>query len=70
MNKLDIENILRPIYKNLGIVGGRGPVPSWVFPATAITVVLLTMILILLIKIYEMMYTGKCMVCGKSHKNL
>jgi len=70
MNKLDIENILRPIYKNLGIVGGRGPVPSWIFTATAITVVLLTMIMILLIKIYEMMVTGRCMMCGQSHKKL
>ncbi len=69
MNKVDIENILRPMYKNLGIVGGRGPVPSFIVYATIVSVILLTFILILLINIYDSMTTGKCIMCGQSHKN-
>ena len=68
MNRAILENALRPIYQNVGIVGARGPVPSWVFPATIATVILLTLILIMSIKIYEMMSTGKCMMCGKKHE--
>ena len=68
MNRAILENALRPIYQNVGIVGARGPVPSWVFPATIATVILLTLILIMSIKIYEMLSTGKCMMCGKKHE--
>jgi len=68
MNRAILENALRPIYQNVGIVGARGPVPSWVFPATIATVILLTLILIMSIKIYEMMSTGACMMCGKKHE--
>jgi hypothetical protein len=69
MNRAILENALRPIYQNVGIVGARGPVPSWVFPATIATVILLTLILIMSIKIYEMMSTGKCIMCGKKHES-
>jgi hypothetical protein len=67
MNRVILENALRPLYQNVGIVGSRGPVPSWVFPSTLAVVFLLTMILILMIGIYEMMSTGKCIMCGKKH---
>ena len=69
MNREILENALRPLYKNIGIVGSRGPVPSWVFPATIITIILLTFISIMTVKIYEMMTTGKCMMCGKKHES-
>jgi hypothetical protein len=69
MNRVILENALRPLYQNMNIVGSRGPVPSWVFPATIATVVLLTFILIMTVKIYEMMSTGKCMMCGKKHES-
>jgi len=68
MNRVILENALRPLYQNMNIVGSRGPVPSWVFPATIATVVLLTFILIMTVKIYEMMSTGKCLLCGQSHR--
>lgn len=68
MNRVILENALRPIYQDMGIVGARGPVPSWLFPATIATVILLTLILIMSIKIYEMMSTGKCLLCGQSCK--
>lgn len=67
MNRVILENALRPLYQNVGIVGSRGPVPTWVFPATIITIILLTFISIMTVKIYEMMTTGKCMMCGKKH---
>ena len=69
MNRVILENALRPLYQNMNIVGSRGPVPSWVFPATIATVVMLTFILVMLVKIYEMMSTGKCMMCGKKHES-
>ena len=69
MNRVVLENALRPLYQNMNIVGSRGPVPSWVFPATLVTIILLTLILILTVKMYEMMSTGKCMMCGKKHDN-
>lgn len=69
MNRVILENALRPLYNNIGITGSRGPVPSWVFPATLVTIVLLTLILIFMVKMYEMMSTGKCMMCGKKHDN-
>jgi hypothetical protein len=69
MNRVILENALRPLYQNMNIVGSRGPVPSWVFPATLVTIVLLTLILIFTVKMYEMMSTGKCMMCGKKHDN-
>ena len=68
MNRVILENALRPLYQNVGIVGSRGPVPTWVFPATIITIILLTFISIMTVKIYEMMSTGKCMMCGKKHE--
>ena len=68
MNRIVLENALRPLYQNVGIVGSRGPVPSFVFYATLISVVMLTFILIMTVKIYEMMSTGKCMMCGQSHR--
>lgn len=67
MNRVVLENALRPIYQNMGVVGARGPVPGWVFPTTITAIVLLTFILITVVKIYEMMSTGKCMMCGKRH---
>lgn len=69
MNRVILENALRPIYKNMGIVGARGPVPSWLLPATITTIILLTLILIMSVKIYEMMSTGKCLMCGKKHES-
>ena len=69
MNRVILENALRPLYKNVGIVGARGPVPSWVFPATIVTIILLTFISIMTVKIYEMMTTGKCAMCGKKHES-
>lgn len=68
MNRVILENALRPLYQNMNIVGSRGPVPSFVFYATLISVVMLTFALIMLVKIYEMMSTGKCMMCGQSHR--
>ena len=67
MNRTILETALRPLYQNIGIVGARGPVPGWVFPVTIATVVLLTLILIMTVKIYEMMSTGRCIMCGKKH---
>ena len=69
MNRVILENALRPLYQKVGIVGSRGPVPTWVFPATIITIILLTFISIMTVKIYEMMTTGKCMMCGKKHES-
>jgi len=62
-----LENALRPLYQKVGIVGARGPVPSFVFYATIVSVIILTLILIMLVKIYEMISTGKCVMCGKKH---
>lgn len=69
MNRVELENVLRPVLYNFGVVGKRGPVPGWVLPATIASVVLLVLILITLIKIYESITTGKCMICGTIHKN-
>ncbi|APC25668.1 hypothetical protein BST79_gp155 [Only Syngen Nebraska virus 5] len=69
MNRVDAENVLRPMLYNLGVVGKRGPVPGWVLPMMISGVCLLVLILILLIKIYESITTGACMVCGMKHKN-
>lgn len=68
MNRVILENALRPLYQNMNIVGSRGPVPSFVFYATIVSVIMLTLILITTVKIYEMMTTGKCMMCGKKHE--
>ena len=67
MNRVILENALRPLYQNVGIVGARGPVPSFVFYATIVSVIMLTFILVMVVKIYEMMTTGKCLLCGKKH---
>ena len=67
MNRVILENALRPLYQNVGIVGSRGPVPSFVFYATIVSVIMLTFILVMVVKIYEMMTTGKCLLCGKKH---
>jgi hypothetical protein len=69
MNKGTLENALRGVCQNMGIVGARGPVPSWIFPAAVVMVIILTLILVMLVKVYEMLSTGTCMLCGKSHKN-
>jgi len=69
MNRVDLENVLRPMLYNIGVVGKRGPVPGWVLPVTIASVCLLVLILITLIKIYESITTGKCMMCGRKHKN-
>ena len=69
MNKGTLENALRGVCQNMGIVGARGPVPSWVFPAALVAVTILTVILVMLVKVYEMLSTGTCMLCGKSHRN-
>jgi hypothetical protein len=68
MNRLVLETFLRPLYQNVGIVGTRGPVPSWALTATIAAILLLTLILIMLVKIYEMMTTGTCMLCGQKHE--
>lgn len=68
MNRAILENALRPIYQNVGIVGARGPVPSFILYATIASVIMLTFILIMIIKIYEMMTTGTCIMCGKKHE--
>lgn len=65
-----LENALRPLYQNVGIVGARGPVPTWIFPATIVTIIMLTCISIMTVKIYEMMATGKCLLCSQSHRKL
>lgn len=69
MNRVILENALRPLYQNMNIVGSRGPVPSFVFYATIVSVIMLTFILIMTVKIYEMMSTGTCMMCGKKHES-
>jgi hypothetical protein len=68
MNRVILENALRPLYQNVGIVGARGPVPSFVLYATIASVIMLTFILVMVVKIYEMMTTGKCLLCGQSHR--
>jgi hypothetical protein len=67
MNRVNIENTLRPVLQNLGIVGKRGPVPSWVLPATLAVVILLVLILTALVKIYELVKYGTCPMCGSRH---
>ena len=67
MNRVDIENIMRPVLYNLGVVGKRGPVPSWVLPSTLVCISLLILILIILIKMYESIVSGKCVMCGQKH---
>lgn len=67
MNRVNIENTLRPVLQNLGIVGKRGPVPSWVLPATLAVVILLVLILTALVKIYELVKYGTCPMCGSKH---
>ena len=68
MNRTILENALRPICQNVGIVGARGPVPSFVLYATIVSVIMLTFILVMVVNIYEMMTTGKCIMCGKKHE--
>jgi hypothetical protein len=68
MNRVDLENVMRPILYNVGVVGKRGPVPGWVLPMMISGVCLLVLILILLIKIYESVTTNTCMMCGMRHK--
>ena len=68
MNRSVLETFLRPLYQNVGIVGTRGPVPPFVFYATIVSVIMLTFILVMLVKIYEMMTTGECILCGKKHE--
>ncbi|ABT14836.1 hypothetical protein NY2A_B437L [Paramecium bursaria Chlorella virus NY2A] len=67
MNRVEVENIMRPVLYNLGVVGKRGPVPSWVLPATIACTCLLVLILIILVKIYESIISGKCIMCGQKH---
>ena len=67
MNRTNIENTLRPLLQNIGVVGKRGPVPSWVLPASLAVVVLLVLILTALVKIYELIRYGSCPLCGSLH---
>ena len=48
MNKAMLENNIRQLCQKVGIVGTRGPVPSFVFYATLVSVIMLTLILIML----------------------
>jgi hypothetical protein len=63
-----LENNIRQLCQKVGIVGTRGPMPSFVFYATLVSVIMLTLILIMLVKIYEMISTGKCLLCGHKHE--
>ena len=67
MNRVDLENVLRPLLHNVGVVGKRGPVPGWILPAMIAIVCLLVLILIGVIKIYESITTGRCIACGQKH---
>ena len=67
MNKAMLENNIRQLCQKVGIVGTRGPVPSWVLPLTIGLVILMTFVLILMVKIYNMMTGGSCIMCGKKH---
>jgi len=67
MNRIDLENVLRPMLYNLSVVGKRGPVSGYVLPAMIFVVVILVLLLITLIKIYESISTGKCICCGRSN---
>jgi len=62
-----LENNIRQLCQKVGIVGARGPVPSWVLPLTIAVVILMTFVLVLMVKIYNMMIGGSCIMCGKKH---
>lgn len=65
-----LENILRPIYQNVGIVGARGPVPSWTFLAAVVSVIVVTFALHFIVCVYDSITTGKCLLCGgRDHQN-
>lgn len=64
-----LENILRPIYQNIGIVGTRGPVPSWTFLATVVSVIVVTFAIQLIICVCDSVTTGECLLCGCKHQN-
>lgn len=64
-----LENILRPIYQNIGIVGARGPVPSWTFLATVVSVIAVTFTIQFIVCVYDSVATGKCLLCGGRHRN-
>jgi uncharacterized membrane protein len=67
MNKAMLENNIRQLCQKVGIVGTRGPVPGWVLPVTITAIILMTFVLILMVKIYQMMTDGSCIMCGKKH---
>jgi hypothetical protein len=67
--RVNLENILRPLLQNLGVVGKRGPTPSWILPASLAVVILLVLILTALVKIYEFVKYGSCPLCGSRHVN-
>lgn len=67
MNRAMIENNIRQLCQKVGIVGARGPMPGWILPVTITAIILMTFVLILMVKIYQMMTDGSCIMCGKKH---
>jgi hypothetical protein len=67
MNRINIENALRPVLQNIGIVGARGPPKDWIFPALLAGVLIFVLLIVLLVNLYEYSFTGTCPLCGKKH---
>jgi hypothetical protein len=67
MNRIDLENALRPVLQNIGIVGTRGPPKDWVFPAMLAGTLGFLLVIVLLVNLYELVFTKTCPLCGQKH---
>lgn len=63
--KENIENILRPALKNLGLVGARGPANKHILLILLIAILFIVAVIIGFINMYEFAFTGTCPLCRK-----
>lgn len=68
MDRINIENALRPLLQNMNVVGARGPPKDWVFPAMLATVVIFALLAALILGTYEFIFQRVCPLCGNQHK--
>ena len=67
MNRVNIENALRPVLQNMNVIGSRGPPKDWVFPAMLAGTLAFVLIIVLFVNLYEFAFTKTCPLCSKKH---